>query len=264
MLHDHNRSGKRASARYENSQYLWQEQDAEAVEQERLENEAFLESFRQNVQVVPAIELAAVPPDERDQMKECFGGYGAETMAVSGQDQIVLWCDDSTLGILAASRFGARRTWTQIVLLSFVEAGVISRDDYNKAVARLIGCDYKLTFFDPACMLEACKLSDFGVARFPLRQMIETFREIAMPNGMLTRLFLEFFVALQREPLLFQKKSLIVRALLDALWANPASHDFVLALRPMNPRLFGLNVVAEGEFNAMFDEWFRSLNRDAV
>ena len=32
----------------------------------------------------------------------------------------------------------------------------------------------------------------------------------------------------------------------------------------MSPRLFGLNVVAEGEFNAMFDEWFRSLNRDAV
>jgi DNA-binding PadR family transcriptional regulator/tetratricopeptide (TPR) repeat protein len=264
LLDDHNRSGKRASARYENSQYIWQEQDAEAVEQERLENEAFLESFKQNVQVVPAIELAAVPPDERDQMKDCFGGYGAETMAVSTQEQTVLWCDDSTLGILATSRFGARRTWTQIVLLSFVEAGVLSRDDYNKAVARLIGCNYKLTFFDPACMLEACRLSDFGVARFPLRQMIETFREIAMPNGMLTRLFLEFFVALQREPLLFQKKSLIVRAMLDALWANPASHDLVLALRPMSRRLFGLNVVAEGEFNAMFDEWLRSLNRDAV
>jgi hypothetical protein len=85
-----------------------------------------------------------------------------------------------------------------------------------------------------------------------------------MPNGMLIRLFLEFFVALQREPLLFQKKSLIVRALLDALWANPASHDLVLALRSMSPRLFGLNVVAESEFNAMFVEWLRSLNRDAI
>jgi tetratricopeptide (TPR) repeat protein/DNA-binding PadR family transcriptional regulator len=264
LLEDRNPSGRRASARYENSEFKWLEQDAETVAQERLESEAFLESFRQNVQVVPAIELASVPPDERDQMKECFGGYGAETMAVAGQEQTVLWCDDSTLGILATSQFGARRTWTQIVLLSFVEAGILSRDDYNKAVARLLGCNYKLTFFDPACMLEACRLSDFGVARFPLRQLIETFREIVMPNGMLIRLFLEFFVALQREPLLFQKKSLIVRALLDALWANPASHDLVLALRSMSPRLFGLNVVAESEFNAMFVEWLRSLNRDAI
>jgi hypothetical protein len=102
------------------------------------------------------------------------------------------------------------------------------------------------------------------IDRFPLKQMIEVFREIVMPNGMLIRLFLEFFVALQREPLLFQKKSLIVRGLLEALWANPASHDLVLGLRPMSSRLFGLNVVAEAEFNAMFDEWLRSLNRDAV
>ena len=161
------------------------------------------------MQVLAAIELAVVSPEERDQMKECFCVYGAETMAVAGKDQTVLWTDDSTLGILATSTFGAKRTWTQIVLLSFVEAGVLSRDDYNKAVARLIGWNYKLTFFDSACMLEACRLSEFGAARFPLKQMIEVFREIVMPNGMLIRLFLEFFVALQREPLLFQKKSLI-------------------------------------------------------
>jgi tetratricopeptide (TPR) repeat protein/DNA-binding PadR family transcriptional regulator len=264
LLDDDHKSGKRATMRYENDGVVVEEQDADEREQLRLENEAFLESFKQNVELLPAIELAAVEPEEREQMKTCFGVYGAETMAVAGKDQMVLWVDDSTLGILAASTFGARRTWTQIVLLSFVEADVLSRDDYNKAVARLIGCNYKLTFFDSACMLEACRLSEFGAARFPLKQMIEVFREIVMPNGILIRLFLEFFVALQREPLLFQKKSLIVRGLLEALWANPASHDLVLGLRPMSSRLFGLNVVAEVEFNAMFDEWLRSLNRDAV
>ncbi len=264
LLDDDHRSGKRAIMRYENDQYLWEEQNADALEQIRLENEAFLESFKENVDVLPAIELAAVAPEERDQIKACFGAYGAETMAVAGKEQTVLWTDDSTLGILAASTFGARRTWTQIVLLAFVEAGVLSRDDYNKAVARLIGCNFRLTFFDAACMLEACRLSEFRGARFPLKQMVEVFREVVMPNGMLIRLFLEFFVALQQEPLLFQKKSLIIRAFLDALWANPAAHDLVRALRPMSSRLFGLNVVAEAEFNAAFDEWLRSLNRPAV
>ena len=109
----------------------------------RLENEAFLESFKQHIELLPAVELAAVTPEERDQMKECFGVYGAETMAVAGRDQTVLWTDDSTLGILAGSTFQARRAWTQIILLSFVEAGVLSKDDYNKAVAKLIGCGYK-------------------------------------------------------------------------------------------------------------------------
>jgi hypothetical protein len=205
LLDDDHRSGKRATMRYERDGVVVEDQDADAREQLRLENEAFLESFKQNMELLPAIALAAVSPEERDQMKECFGVYGAETMAVAGKDQTVLWTDDSTLGILASSTFGANRTWTQIVLLSFVEAGVLSKDDYNKAVARLIDCNYKLTFFDSACMLEACRLAEFGAARFPLKQMIEVFREIVMPNGMLMRLFLEFFVALQREPLLFQK-----------------------------------------------------------
>jgi hypothetical protein len=38
---------------------------------------------------------------------------------------------------------------------------------------------------------------------------------------MTVRLFLEFFVALQQEALLFQKKALIIRAFLDALLGEP-------------------------------------------
>ena len=94
--------------------------------------------------------------------------------------------------------------------------------------------------------------------------MVEVFRQIVMPNGMMVRLFVEFFLALQQEALLFQKKALIIRAYLDALWANPSSHDMVLALRPMSSRLFGLNVVAEAEFNTAFDDWLRSVNRPIV
>jgi hypothetical protein len=213
------------------------------------------------VNILPAQALAAVPPKEREQMIECFGTYGAETMAVSGNSGMILWTDDFPLGSLAASTFGARRTWTQMVLLSFVEAGLLSRDDYNKAIAKLIGCGFTITFFDPQCMLEACRLADFGAVRFPLRQLVEVFRKVEMPNGMLIRLFLEFFTALQQEPPLFQKKALIIRAFLEALWANPATHDLVMALRPMSSKLFGLNVIAAAEFNAAFDEWLRSLNR---
>lgn len=261
LLDDKKGTGRRANVRFEGGQYVWEEYDETAMEQLRLENAAFLQSFKEHVSILPAQELAAVPPKEREQIIECFGTYGAETMAVSGNSGMILWTDDFPLGSLAASTFGARRTWTQMVLLSLVEAGLLSRDDYNKAVAKLIGCGFTITFFDPQCMLEACRLADFGAARFPLRQLVEVFRKVEMPNGMLIRLFLEFFTALQQEPPLFQKKALIIRAFLEALWANPATHDLVMALRPMSSKLFGLNVIAAAEFNAAFDEWLRSLNR---
>ena len=264
LLDDKAPSGTRANISYTNNVYVWQEQDAAAAEQLRLENEAFLESFKANVEILPATELAKVTPKDRDLLVEYLGTYGAEAIAVAGKPGIILWTDDSPQAQLAASTFGAKRTWTQIVLLSLVEAGILPKDDYSKAVAKLIGCGFTLTFFDAACMLESARLAEFGAARFPLRQMVEVFRQIVMPNGMTVRLFLEFFVALQQEALLFQKKALIIRAFLDALWANNSSHDMVLALRPMSSRLFGLNVVAEAEFNAAFDDWFRSLNRPIV
>jgi hypothetical protein len=40
--------------------------------------------------------------------------------------------------------------------------------------------------------------------------------------------------------------------------------QFTLSLRSMSARLFGLNVIAENEFNAFFDSWFSSLNRPIV
>ena len=78
------------------------------------------------------------------------------------------------------------------------------------------------------------------------------------------RQFLEFFVMLQGEPILPPQKALIVRAFLDSLWRNTATHALVLSPRSMSARLFGLNVIAESEFNAFFDSWFSSLNRPIV
>jgi len=56
----------------------------------------------------------------------------------------------------------------------------------------------------------------------------------------------------------------VVRAFLDALWRNPSTQSQVLALRAASAKLFGLNVIAESEFNAIFDMWFKSQSRPIV
>jgi hypothetical protein len=65
---------------------------------------------------------------------------------------------------------------------------------------------------------------------------------------------------LQAEPILPLQEALVVRAFLDSLWRNAATHGLVLSLRSIIAPLFGLNVIAETEFNAFFDSWFSSLN----
>jgi hypothetical protein len=94
--------------------------------------------------------------------------------------------------------------------------------------------------------------------------MLEVFQNANAAAPVLVRQFLEFFVMLQAEPILPPQEGLIVRAFLDSLWRNAATHGLVLSLRSMSARLFGLNVMAETEFNAFFDSWFSSLNRPIV
>jgi hypothetical protein len=193
-----------------------------------------------------------------------LGQYGAETTVLARSPQMIMWTDDSILAQLAASTFGTRRTWTQLVLLSLVEAGLLASDDYNKAVAKLIGMGFTSTFFDANCMIEGARIAQFRASWFPLKQMAEAFQKTNAPAQGLVRQFLQFFVLLQQEPLLHPQKSLIVREFLDSLWRNPASHNMVLAMRSMSAKLFGLNVVAENEFNLTFDAWFRGLSRPII
>jgi hypothetical protein len=94
--------------------------------------------------------------------------------------------------------------------------------------------------------------------------MLNVFERAALPAAELFRQFLGFFVLLHQEPLLLQDQALLVRAFLDALWRNPSTHSQVLALRAASGKLFGLNVIAESEFNEIFDMWFKSQSRPIV
>ncbi len=255
---------KGGSISYEDGMYVFQEEDPQAAALRRAEDQAFLDSFQKSVQIIPAMELASVEPKTREVLVNYLGRYGAETIVLAGKPQVIMWCDDAPQSQLSATTFGGRRASSQMILLSLTEAGILQPDEYAKAVAKMIGMGFTTIFFDAKCVLECAKLAEYRTGRFPLKQMLEVFQNANLSAMDLVRQFLEFFVLLQGEPILPQQKALIVRAFLDCLWRNPTTHGMVLSLRSMSARLFGLNVVAESEFDAFFDAWVRSLTRPIV
>jgi tetratricopeptide (TPR) repeat protein len=258
------RKEKGGTMSYEDGKFLFQEEDPETTAQRKQEDQAFLDSFHKNVQIVPAMELAAIEPKTREMLVDYLGRYGAETVVLGAKPQLLMWCDDAPQSQLAGPLFGTRRAWTQIILLSLTEAGILQQNDYVKAVAKMIGMGFTSTYFDAKCVLECAKLAEYRTVRFPLKQMIEVFQNANSAAKDLVRQFLEFFVLLQQDTILPPQKALIVRAFLDALWRNAGTHGMVLALRSMSTKLFGLNVVSEVEFNVYFDAWFSSLTRPIV
>lgn len=255
--------GRSATITYEAGGYAMNETDKAAEEVRREENSAFLDSLQSNVEIIPATALAALGAETRKALIGYLGQYGAETVAVAPGSNLVIWSDDLMEGATAQQLLGGKRVWTQVVLISLVDAGVLPKDEYTNAAAKLIGMGYTSTFFDAGCVMESARLAEYRAGRFPLKQMIEVFSTNQTPQ-IIVKIFFEFFIMLQRQPLLYQQKFQITGAFLDALWSNPQTHPLVPALGKIGARFFGLNVVAEGEFNAALAEWYKSLSNRRI
>jgi hypothetical protein len=68
----------------------------------------------------------------------------------------------------------------------------------------------------------------------------------------------------REESVLSQGAGRMLAAVLEALWKNPRSRKRLLAIRKNSVRVFGLNIVAEANFNSVFDEWYRQHSKDIL
>ena len=259
LLDDKVSPGPSGTITYEAGGFALQETDKAAHEVSRKENQAFLDNLQSHVEIIPATALAERSAEERTALVGYLGTYGAETVAVAPASNLAIWSDDLMQAEAAKHLLGGKRVWTQVVLISLTDAGVLSKEDYYRATAKLIGMGYTSTFFDATCVFECARLAEYRPGRFPLKQMIDVFATTASPAPGLVKILLEFFVLLQQQPLLFHTKLQIVAGFFDALWSNPHTHAFVPAIERVGSRFFGLNVVAEGEFKAAFAEWKKTL-----
>jgi tetratricopeptide (TPR) repeat protein len=246
---------------YQDGRFTLHEDSVDAKEQRKRENEAFLSVVQVNVEILPATSLASVEPGSRELLGNFLGQYGAEALALARNPAYVLWTDDFVQGQAATGLFGVRSVWTQVVLASLAEVGLITQQEYAQATARLVGMQFTATTFDCSVLFEALRLSEFTPSRYPLKQMLDVF---ASPHGDvqgLYRLFAEFVVKFHQEQSLPERRCLILWSFLEAIWRDAGSHRFLLNMRKFSSRYFGVNVIGEAEFNGCFDQWFGSAER---
>ena len=176
----------------------------------------------------------------------------------------MLWSDDLVQSQIASTEFGTRKVWTQMLLTFLAEQNIISAKDRDMATAKLIGLEYQATFFDAASFIEAVHLTGAKPWEQPLKTFI---RELSVPEADLRILFPileECIVRLYRESLLPENRCRVTTTLLDAMWKNPASRRSIMNLRARSARMFLLNPVGEGQFNACFDAWIRQIENPII
>ena len=206
--------------------------------------------LHEDVTTLSPIQLASWSPEERKSITDYVGLYGAEAIALARQNNTVLWTDDVIQSQLGAGVFGTVGAWTQCVLARLADVGGLSREDYVTATTKLVGFEYAGTYMDAAVFIECARRAQYDPEAAPLRQAIDIITSPQANPQVRFGIFRQLLNHLYSADVSPLRSCMVLRACLAALAQTPI-------LWRNSQVLFGLNVIAEQQFNSCFDAWTR-------
>ncbi len=240
------------------------EETVEAKRERSQSDRDFLALVEENCGTVSAVELAFIEAAQRERLEKAFGLYGVEAMLLGSKTDMMLWTDDLVQAQMAASEFGTKRVWTQLVILLLSDAGLLTSKERDVAAAKLVYMGYLYTIYDVGAILEAVELSDGKPWDGPLKSFVQQFVANDVNLAVMFPLLVNFIQRLYRDNVLAEMRCVVITAFLDALWANTKARRTLLHLRSITAQIFGLNFVGMTQFDECFDGWYRNLNAPII
>ena len=215
-------------------------------------------TIEQNTTVLPVPEFAAFDAGRREMIERLLGRDSLESAVSALTPGNILWTDDLAVAEVTKSELGTERVWSQVVIESLANRGLMDKLLADECHAKLLGFGYQLTHFSGATIAAALRLSNGCVDRFPMKQAIEAFRGIVANNGIIAlRQLAEFMLQLSVEPMLPETKCVAAESLLDTFPTDSAMRGQLLALRDQCARLMVLNPLEQRRFVVCFDRWMQ-------
>jgi tetratricopeptide (TPR) repeat protein len=249
---------------FEEGRRVTYEETADFKKKRAEANQEFLSLIEEHCTVVPVEELAHLPSSKREPFERLFGQYGVESMLLGARAGVVLWSDDLVQSHIGSVEFGTKRAWTQVTLNFLASIGMLTAKERDTATARLVGMDYRITFFDAPSLIEAVHLSEARPWVNPLKAFVQQFSAPDIDLKGVLPILIEALARLYREPLVPENRCRVMTALLDAIWNNLPARRALLDLRAKSGSLFRLNPVGETQFNSCFDQWFMRMQNPII
>jgi predicted Zn-dependent protease len=241
---------------YEEGQHYFTQTTQEQSDREKASFEEWMQTVEQNTAVQPVPELAAFNPERRETLEKLFGRDGLESAVLALTPGNILWTDDLAVAEVTKSELGTERVWSQVVIESLANRGLIDRSLADECHAKLLGFGYQSTHFTGGTIAAALRVSNGSVDRFPMKQAIEAFRGTVANNRIIAlRQLAEFVLRLSVEPMLPETKCVALESLLDTFPNDSATMKQLRSLRNQCAALMTLNPFEQQRFLACFDPW---------
>ena len=227
------------------------------------EKKFFVEKLRNLVDILesackvePCMSLAELEPEERDELLQVFGRYGAEAVLLARMPGAVLWTDDLVQAKLARTEYGVSRVWTQLVIEKCAESTIVKPEVFFDASAKLFGYGYYFTSLNPNTIRQAGIIAEWKIDKWPFSQALSFLAEESADLGQMIMLTGGFLKLLYQEPLLPESRKIITEKILEKIARKEGGIQGILYLRSnLLPIIFSLNVVGLVQATKTIDAW---------
>ena len=254
-------SGQLGSLRKTDAGLAFEEKTAEQKEADIGKLRHLVEVLEANCKAEPCETLAAMEPEERETIVNCFGQYGAEALLLAAVPGGVLWTDDLAQAEIARREHGVSRVWTQFVIEAGVELGMVDLETFFDASAKLLGYGYSFTRPDPQIVRQAGVIAEWNIDSWPLSQALSVFAKESVDLEQILQLTAGFLTPLYREQLLSTTKANITVKILENIAKKKGGIQGIHALRKALPSIFGLNVLGLRDAAITIDSWLKGSDK---
>jgi tetratricopeptide (TPR) repeat protein len=241
---------------FQDDQHYITETTQEQSDKQKASFEEWMKCVEQNTTVLPVPELAAFNVDRRGTLEQILGRDGLESAVLALTPGSILWTDDLGVAEISKSELGTERIWSQVVVESLANRGLLERSLADECHAKLLGFGFQATHFTGATIAAALRVSNGAIDAFPMRQAIEAFR-VGVANNRLVafRQLVEVILRLSTEPMLPETKCLAIESLLNSFPTDAVTRHQLSSLRDQCAKLMIVNPLEQYRFLACFDRW---------
>jgi tetratricopeptide (TPR) repeat protein len=129
-------------------------------------------------ELAPTPQMLAQSVEELEQMRRVFGAGTSGVIHVARGEHLPLCADDAMLRALAKNSWGVRGAGSQAILLRMRDEDLITVQEYNAALVRLVMANYKTIFINADILMWA--LEEYQLA--PTPEVVKLFSLFAGPE----------------------------------------------------------------------------------
>ena len=152
------------------------------------------------------------------------------------------------------------RVWTQFVVGTCVDLGMVDPEAFFEASAKLLGYGYYFTSANPQIIRQAGMIAEWKIDACPLSKVLSTFAEESVDLVQMLQLAAGFLRLLYQEPILPETKVNITVNILENIAKRRGGIKGIKRLQRALPRLFGLNVVGLADAIETIKAWLKVVN----